>query len=130
MKVKEQTRQDLDKAVQILDRRGWCKGEYGSADGRVCTAGAVVAAISGVEDLHATAPWHRDHGDSIRDSIRVDLTLKSSRMARALAALSYAVPAEYTVPENSTCAISYNDDEGTSVEDVKLMFKRAIEAQD
>lgn len=39
--------QVLRRAVEIIDERGWCQGEYEDGAGRVCARGAIHVAIGG-----------------------------------------------------------------------------------
>lgn len=34
-------------AADVIEKRGWCKGRLESADGAVCTMGALIKAVSG-----------------------------------------------------------------------------------
>lgn len=107
-----QVREDLEGAVAVLDAHGWCQGSYQKMDGRVCAKGAVRATVLG----HSGSVFIEDKGHL-------------QRVIDAEAALSAAVPSDVVTPHEQNCRIAfYNDLDSTSAEDVKLMFKRAIEA--
>lgn len=57
MKVSEA----YESAIEILDKRGWCRWAFESVDGRVCAEGALIHATTvdvGLSAYSAAINWH------------------------------------------------------------------------
>lgn len=143
-----QTSEDLRKAVEILDARGWCQGAHEAPDGRVCAEAAVIRAVENdrvrlgeaicdpnrLEQFVEYASGHIDGAlfEMPRVGIRHPVIgylyknmITDGRVYEAFDVL------KRHMPEGEDRSVNkYNDDPMTSVEDVKLMFKRAIEAEE
>lgn len=144
-----QTSEDLRKAAEILDRRGWCQGAHEAPDGRVCAEAAVIRAVendrvrlgevairdvSKFEQFVELVPGHVDGAlfEQPRVGIRHPVIgyLYKNMITDARVYDAFTVLKQH-MPEGEERSVNkYNDDPMTSVEDVKLMFKRAIEAEE
>lgn len=102
----EYTRAVLECALDTLNERGWCQGTMLDSEGRVCALGALSVAITKTWQLYET-----------------DLRIASS------SALSVAEDV-FEVDHPNDKIARWNDAPSTTVEDVKLLIKRAIEACD
>jgi hypothetical protein len=107
-----QVNEDLRDALAVLEANGWCQGGDGYTwDGRVCAQRAVEWAVMGASTL----------ADFLTGlAIGTSMTMHA-RWSAANAELRKHIPEDVYVFE-------YNDLDSISAEDVKLMFKRAIEA--
>ncbi len=102
----DQVTQDLQEAYDILEERGWCQKHF-VEDGRVCLDGALIQAISP----------NAYHFAIEQDGVRRYYT----------AALRINQVMDYASDKWGEERIWYfNDDPQTSVEDVKLVLKKAI----
>ncbi len=97
---KEDVASVLQDAVELIDQHGWCQGTGQDDDGRFCVEGAVNQVLI----------YERQYSDGLATA--------------SFHAIQINLPAPYTggLPRY------YNDDPSTSVEDIKLLFKRSIEA--
>lgn len=142
-----QTSEVLKMAAEILDARGWCQGAHEAPDGRVCAEAAVIRAAEGdrvrlgaavhdpnkLEQFVEYVPGHINGAlfELPHVGMRHPLIgylyefFHGTRVYDAFTAL------KQHMPEGEDRSVNkYNDDPMTSVEDVKLMFKRAIEAEE
>lgn len=112
----------LDRAVGEIDARGWCQGTVQNKAGQVCARGAMNIAVFGEAtiDMNA-APYRSKEGcaalgllyhacDFVVQQLYSSGVRDPSFNARAVALGS--IPA-------------FNDDPMTTVEDVRLVLKRA-----
>lgn len=116
-------KQDLEKAVEVLDARDWCQGKFQAQDGKVCAKGAIMVAVG----------YETDEYGQLRDTFDTWHGPMWQRRVDATRVLSLAVPEEIRqacIPKCECAVAAYNDADTTTVEDVKLMFKRAIESCD
>lgn len=116
----------LIKALEILDRDGWCRQSYVKANGTKCTVGALgAAACEGDERLTEEA---------VRLGARMLMVAAfvHPTALEATARLSKVVeePQDRLMPVNDIGRlITWNDHESRTYEDVVLAFKKAIEGE-
>lgn len=146
-----QVSDDLTRAMEILEERGWCQGVHEAPDGRVCAEAAVIRAVEGdrVRMAHEVRDWGRleryvEYVPGYIDGALFELPRIAFRhplighvygnldRRRATRVYDAHEALRRHMPEDARAgAVNlYNDAPMTSVEDVKLMFKRAIEACD
>ncbi len=110
MSEPDQTTQDLQAAYDYLEEHGWCQGVFVKSDGKVCLDGALCRAMgylnfNSSNELEFSGPksFQERHRNAI---LRIMLTLISEGFERNLWA--------------------WNDASERTVEDVKLILKKAI----
>jgi hypothetical protein len=92
----------LHEAIKYLDTHGWTQGNFEDEHGKVCAIGAFN-----------------------RGSFCFNSSLTCSEL---VAARNRAYDAMVNnIPEDCSGIIGFNDNPSTTAEDVKLMFKKAIE---
>lgn len=97
----------LQDTYDVLEQRGWCQGALRKADGRVCLEGAFATATC-------------DNKDAL-------LVLKTEEQRVAWERLCQAVSDYRGMPfPLGASPWVFNDDPKTTVEDVKLVLKKAI----
>lgn len=121
-----QVSEDIRGAMVVLDARGWCQGVVQpNADGNVCIEAALAKVILG-----ASHAWSERGGSTNYSPEDV------GRYMSAIHALREALPDEakkhslYRGPNRPDDIYWWNDLKSTTVEDVKLLMKRAIEAEE
>lgn len=87
------------KALEVLDERGWYQGDFVGPDGGVCIWGAMNQACEGSPDVQVQGP-------------AVDALLNTARNTLGISALPHRL-------------VEWNDAEGTTEEDVRLLLKQA-----
>ncbi len=100
----DQITQDLQAAYDYLEEHGWCQHSFEADDGKVCLAGAV---------LRATG-YHRDFWGDDTSAARYK---NKERYENATSQI-------YKVLQ--TGIFGWNDASERTVEDVKLILKKAI----
>jgi len=101
----------LQKAYDALEERGWCQGGLTQPDGKLCLEGAFIAAANG--DVHPS-----DVAILVAADDRPDVNAAWRKLTQAVKEETGA--AYYGV-------WAWNDAAGRSVEDVKLVLRKAIE---
>ncbi len=101
----------LEKAIENIDHYGWQQGAFQRRDGRLCAMGALRMAYGTLHRSVEMTLNGTDYQNYSRDCIY---------LKKAIGGEQYL---EVGIAE-------FNDDGSTTVEDVKLMFKRAIEIRD
>lgn len=101
----------LEEVYENLSEKTWCKGSLMNREGKMCLAGQLGAAFYGTEVRHGVKQF-----------------LEPERNGEERAAYMQAWNAlDSVIFRETRCAtISFNDMEPTSLEDVKLMVKKAI----
>lgn len=95
----------FDKAVEVLEQRGWCQGKLEATDGRVCAVGALRAAA-----------WGDPYSRTFPGEEKVDV----EPVERALD----AVNAVLSGPRARSMIVSFNDEPGRTAEEVIDLFRR------
>ncbi len=117
----DQTTEDLQAAYDSLEQHGWCQCAFQRRDGSVCLDGAIRMAISGVQWLPESGdlPWQVGVGGDWR---------LNKRYASATGRITRTILAEYGAVTSGVCGniFAWNDDRSRTVEDVKLILKKAI----
>lgn len=109
----------LQEALNVLDRDGWCKHELEDSEGRVCLAGALQKAAAIQFGYMRPDEWLTPR----RDEEIHDFHLKV-HYGEAWIAVEHILE-EGENPQRSIPV--FNDHAPTTVEDVKLLLKRAME---
>lgn len=94
----------LQKTYDTLEARGWCQGLHQNQQGQVCLEGAFAL---------ATGASH---------AIYINMAAPGVQEAWTLLCATVLTETGITAPH------AWNDDPATSVEDVKLVLKKAISA--
>jgi hypothetical protein len=124
-----QVSEDLEAAYAYLDEHGWCQGAaQPNSDGNVCIEGAIAAVTMGHPALWSVRSgdpgmYFKRSGELIHYPDAQDV----KRHEACIYALINAAPQRRDIVLNDQI-YPYNDHESTTVEDVKLLLKRAIEA--
>lgn len=114
------TTQDLQNAYDILESRGWCQGNFAKGDNRVCLDGAVRSATLGSQNnIPILEKWNPQSYEQ-----RDRLEAAQKKLADTIE-LDYPVDVRTGVPSH-TKIWCWNDDKSRTVEDVKLILKKAI----
>jgi hypothetical protein len=100
----------LQKTYDVLDARGWCQNVHQSSDGRVCLEGAFAYAI-GAQIVEGVPSY--------------DYRMEEPENDAAWRILCNTVKEETGIE----APLNWNDHPSTSVEDVKLVLKKAIERE-
>lgn len=118
------TTQDLQNAYDILESRGWCQGNFAKDDNRVCLDGALRKAVIGSHNIRCKTTgasmqwntWTQEQADRLEAAQQklVD-TIK----------LDYPGTGRTGVPAH-TIIWCWNDAPERTIEDVKLILKKAI----
>jgi hypothetical protein len=114
------TAKDLQTAYDILEHRGWCKGNFAKGDGHVCLDGALRRATLGSQNTVPIIEKWNPQTDEQSDR----LAAAQKKLADTIA-LDYPVDMRTGVP-NHTKIWGWNDDPDSTVEDVKLILKKAV----
>lgn len=103
--------QVLDDALEVINERGWCQDTLEDGEGRVCAVGAVNYAIYG-----RSSSWD---------------TYPSQEELELAGAVHHALRENIDAASNNWVidVIFYNNTPGRSIEDIKLWFKQAAEAE-
>jgi hypothetical protein len=111
----------LQEALNVLDRDGWCKHEIEDTEGRVCLAGALQKAAAIQFGYMRPDEWLTPR----RDEEVHDFHLKA-HYGQAWDAVEHLIDEPANEPPHGSIP-NFNDDTSTTVEDVKLLLKRAME---
>jgi hypothetical protein len=108
----------LTKAQEHL-RKGWCKGNFGKWDGRVCSIGAMYLAAG-------TMAWEQT---PVKGALLLKwVSVSDPALPKAIDFLAEAIrETGYLSLYRDMQVTAFNDDEKTSLEDVLLVFKHATE---
>jgi hypothetical protein len=119
------TRNDvLQRALDVLDRDGWCKGTLQNADGQLCLMGALQKGAA-IEFGYIKAEERIPDGKHEIHDWDLERTYRS-----ALRAVENVLPINQRELLDDIWApgpASYNDHSSTTEEDIKLLLKRAME---
>lgn len=114
----EQIKKILEDTYDILEQRGWCQGIHMQSDGRVCLEGAAILACGGALTVLPSGEVQVDYAYG---GLGAHLPAAFAALGREAAKMTGASGPPTILP------FMFNDGDGRSVEDIKLLLKRTIE---